>query len=201
MKLSNLILCYIIIKCLPYETEAKGNNRQVDFIIRESYSEVAAFIVSHFNEKCKLALHNCLFRTEWEKVFGKERLIAHVSKHRVKKAKRKKRNALWDYTGNNTFYYCQAFLIGKFCIDDYLIKSMDNFQCINGTDGNSPSLFKKSIYREQCKYFYNYFFDNNGSHQSSINNCLSNYYKINLREMFYNYFVVFIYYYYFLTNN
>ncbi|RNA43870.1 hypothetical protein BpHYR1_026128 [Brachionus plicatilis] len=93
-------------------------------MVKESFSEVSAFVVSHFNERCNLAVHNCLFRTEWDKVFGKDRLDSKY--HYLKRSN--------GQNGNETYYYCQAFVIGRFCIDDYLAKSTDNFECLNGTN-------------------------------------------------------------------
>ena len=145
--------------------------QHIQQIIRDSYAEVSAFIVLHFNEKCKLALHNCLFRTEWDKVFGGER-ISSLKQHEDEEAlslvanrdpnnKRKRRHSNHQ---NDSYYYCQPFLIGKFCVDDYMRRAGDdyesNFRCLNGSDkGNSPDQFKNSIYRDKCKFYYGYFFD------------------------------------------
>lgn len=133
---------------------------ELQHIIRESYAEVAAFIVSNFNEKCKLTLHNCLFRTEWEKIFGKERLSTTTPTVGRKKRHRTDRSN----TSAGSYYYCQPFLIGRFCIDDYLTRSfVDNVACLNGSDGNSPHQFRKSIYRDKCKLYYDHFFDSANS--------------------------------------
>ncbi|CAF0716803.1 unnamed protein product [Brachionus calyciflorus] len=153
--------CLVLIKC----TKRRDLDRhKFDQIVKHSFAEVSAFVVSNFNERCKLTLHNCLFRTEWDKVFGKDRLTSKdLAKHYKKRSSRSDNQHLSNYT----YYYCQPFLIGKFCIDDYLIKSTDNIECINGTDGNSPSQFKKLIYRDKCKYFYKFFFEGHLGNKSS----------------------------------
>ncbi len=160
---------------------------KIERMIRESYYEVSAYVVSYFNEKCKLALQNCLFQTQWEKVFGKERLSTdhhhnqHNHKHHHDTGSKSKRFLLQkspaatitttvaivsnSLHNNNSYYYCQPYLIGKFCIDDYLIKSNDYAQCFNLTGGNSPAQFRKAIYRERCKFYYSHFFE---SHSVSI---------------------------------
>lgn len=130
----------LIVKC--------SDRFRLEKMVKESFSEVSAFVVSHFNERCNLAVHNCLFRTEWDKVFGKDRLDSKY--HYLKRSN--------GQNGNETYYYCQAFVIGRFCIDDYLAKSTDNFECLNGTNGNTPEKFKKSIYRQKCKNLYDHFF-------------------------------------------
>lgn len=142
---------------------SQQTHHHIQHVIRESYSEVSAYVTLHFNEKCKLALQNCLFRTEWEKVFG------HVD------------------TGQSSnqdlvYFYCQPFLIGRFCVDDYMRRSGAddwesalNLRCLNGTDGNSPVvLFKNSIYREKCKPFYGYYFDALSRANSLLNDVTTN---------------------------
>lgn len=117
-------------------------------MVKESFSEVSAFVVVHFNERCKLAVQNCLFRIEWNNVFGKDR--SHSNFHHFKRSSAR--------DANETFFYCQAFVIGRFCVDDYLAKSSDNLECLNATNGNTPEKFKTSIYRDKCKNFYDQYF-------------------------------------------
>ena len=127
------------------------NQQRMDLLIKESYTEVSAHASSYFNEKCNLAIQNCLFQTQWERVFGRDKI----------KEKNKKRSLRSISTKNTniTYYYCQAFLVAKFCIDEYLKKSIDNVNCLNGTDGNSPKEFKRFIYKNDCKPYYSYFFE------------------------------------------
>lgn len=147
--------------------------QHLQYIIRDSYAEVSAFVVLHFSEKCKLAVHNCLFRTEWEKVFGHER-ITNMGEA-LEKEEATRRNQLHRRRStahhhhhnhnqkNDSYYYCQPYLIGKFCVDDYMRRPGDdwesNVKCLNDSEGNSPAQFKKSIYRDKCKFYYGYFFD------------------------------------------
>lgn len=128
------------------------NNHYIQKIIHESYSEVSAFMTLHFNENCKRTLHNCLYRDEWDKVFGGDG-----------------DRDQWqtDDETDLAYYYCKPFLIGRFCVDDYMRRSgaddwekSSNLRCLNGSEGNSPiGLFKKSIHREKCTFFYNYYFE------------------------------------------
>jgi hypothetical protein len=154
------------------------SQERIERTIRESYYEISAYVVSYFNEKCKLALQNCLFQTQWEKVFGKERItdaanyngikkrvaVTH-SNHSVHKSRqhqtRRARSAHedHDFFSNSSYLFCQPYLVGKFCIDDYMRKLGNYDQCVNGTNGNSPHLFKKSIYKDNCKFYYAYFFE------------------------------------------
>ena len=152
-----------------------NTQHKLNSLIRESYNEVSAHILSHFNYKCNLALQNCLFLTQWEKVFGKDKIAVKPKNEIVSSVKRKKRHLTTNINrfrparstidasylnfSNASFYYCHAFLVGRFCIDDYLKKSADDIQCTNGTHGNSPIDFKRSIYRTECKDYYAYFFE------------------------------------------
>jgi hypothetical protein len=178
-----------------------NKQQQVDLLIRESYNEVSAHVISYFNDRCNLAVQNCLFQTQWERVFGKDKLNTNQENIRRKKRftghdilvqydekksletnsyslqlnsmpaseishKKNKKFSLVRrsislsnfYYLNDSFYYCQAFLVARFCIDDYLKKSIDHIECLNNSDGNSPNDFKRSIYRNECKNFYTHFF-------------------------------------------
>jgi hypothetical protein len=127
------------------------NQQRMDLLIKESYTEVSAHASSYFNEKCNLAIQNCLFQTQWERVFGRDKI--------KEKTKKRSFRSISSINTNITYYYCQAFLVAKFCIDEYLKKSIDNMNCLNGTDGNSPKEFKRFIYKNDCKPFYTYFFE------------------------------------------
>ena len=172
-----LIFCASLIIIQPSYSDGASsqNQKKIEQLVQESYYEISAYVVTYFNEKCKLALQNCLFQTQWEKVFGKERLdngktkrdtntsIVHHRARRIRRGELKMAQIL----NNDSYLFCQPYLVGRFCIDDYLNKlSNDYFQCFNGTNGNSPVLFKKSIYQDKCKSYYAYFFE---SHCSSIN--------------------------------
>jgi hypothetical protein len=127
------------------------NQQRMDLLIKESYTEVSAHASSYFNEKCNLAIQNCLFQTQWERVFGRDKIKEKTLKRSFR--------SVSSTTTNITYYYCQAFLVAKFCIDEYLKKSIDNINCLNGTDGNSPKEFRRFIYKNDCKPFYTHFFE------------------------------------------
>jgi hypothetical protein len=181
--ISSLILftLHSIIHGILASSPQDDHQRQqhLQYIIRDSYAEVSAFVVLHFSEKCKLAVHNCLFRTEWEKVFGGHERISHMGEALEKEEEATRRNHLHrrrrrstahhhhhnnqDQKNDSSYYYCQPYLIGKFCVDDYMRRPGDdwesNVKCLNDSEGNSPAQFKKSIYRDKCKFYYGYFFD------------------------------------------
>lgn len=181
--LNTNILCFIKLiltlnsVSILAEFSHNSNQRYLNNLIRESYNEVSAHVISYFNERCNLALQNCLFQTQWDRVFGKDK-IGRVHTLKNKRHNRNNSSSLVirnimsrstnNINSNTSYYYCQAFLIAKFCIDDYLKKSNDNIQCVNGTDGNSPNEFKRSIYKNQCKLYYSYFFDSFNSSSSLI---------------------------------
>jgi hypothetical protein len=154
--LSYMLLLKLLSLLILNVSLVNGNQHKLNALIRESYNQVSAHIVSYFNDKCNLALQNCLFQTQWDKVFGKEKL--KLSTTDDAKSKRSSSDLINNHS-HTSFYYCQAFLVAKFCIDDYLKKSTDNVQCVNGTNGNLPNEFKRSIYRKECKTYYAYFFD------------------------------------------
>lgn len=176
LKLGVIVIVFLI--SIFGQTESSSEKQQqhrhhhyrthhIQSIIRESYSEVSAYVAVHFNDKCKLALHNCLFRTEWEKVFGGAGEHASSSSTAATNNNdRSSRNEIEDEE-SVVYFYCQPFLIARFCVDDYMRRSGAdewesalNLRCLNGTDGNSPlSHFKNSIYRDKCKSFYGYYFD------------------------------------------
>jgi hypothetical protein len=144
---------------------------EIQHVIRESYGKVSAQIVANFNEKCKLALQNCLFRTEWEKVFGHERLFEY---QKLKGEKRSTTSAQ-ELANASSYFYCQPFLIGKFCIDDYLKRAGDeNFLCVNGSSGNSPEQFKRDVWRDECKFYYDFFFNNSSSPKTCLSALITN---------------------------
>ena len=151
----NILKFILLIRLLSLLLLVNANQHKLNALISESYNQVSAHVVSYFNDKCNLALQNCLFQTQWDKVFGKEKLKLSLDDA---KTKRSASDSIKN-NSHNSFYYCQAFLVAKFCIDDYLRKSTDNAQCVNGTNGNSPNEFKRSIYRRECKSYYAYFFD------------------------------------------
>jgi hypothetical protein len=174
------IVCFVLVRGTHSASSSHLTQDRIERTIRESYYEISAYIVSYFNEKCKLALQNCLFQTQWEKVFGKERItdlsnkynsvkkrvvssapIPHSNNHNRSASHHQKhaRSTNEDFFSNSSYLFCQPYLVGKFCIDDYLRKTGEYGQCVNGTQGNSPHLFKKSIYKDNCKFYYTYFFD------------------------------------------
>ena len=128
------------------------NNDQENYLIKKSYDEVTALIDKHFNPKCNLLLQNCIFQNQWERLFGHDKIFLKENE-----------DAMVSISNSrNNFYYCQAFIVARFCIDDYLKKSYnENFECINGTNNNLPHQFKHTIHRNECKKYYQHFFMNN----------------------------------------
>ena len=113
---------------------------------------MTALIDKHFNSKCNLLLQNCIFQNQWERLFGHDKIFLKENEDALISTSNTK----------NSFYYCQAFIVARFCIDDYLKKSYnENFECINGTNGNLPHQFKHTIHRNECKKYYQHFFMNN----------------------------------------
>jgi hypothetical protein len=179
---------FVVLYLSLFKSVVRGqSHHHVNKIIRDSYNEVSAYITSHFNERCNLALHNCLFQTQWDRLFGKEKLNSKPEpltqkRRRQGRDKLTNKHAKGYFThsfnnsyphfnknskltvrsvniNNDSYYYCQAFVVAKFCLDDYLKKSIDNVKCVNGSDGNMPKEFKRSIYRHQCRNYYEFFFD------------------------------------------
>lgn len=151
--------------------EEQLNEERVQRLIRDSYYEISAHVVSCFNEKCKLAVQNCLFQTQWERVFGKDKTTSTTSRtrrhHHPRSSATHGHSTSLSTTNssffNATYLVCQPFLVGRFCIDDYLKKSTEYGQCVNGTNGNEPERFRKSIYRDKCLPYYLYFFNHAAS--------------------------------------
>ena len=54
------------------DTIIKIDSAQNDQISTDSYNKVASLVVSHFSERCKLALQNCIFQTQWDRLFNKD---------------------------------------------------------------------------------------------------------------------------------
>ncbi len=121
-----------------------------NYLIKKSYDEITALVDKHFNPKCNLLLQNCIFQNQWERLFGHDKVFFDE--------KNKKRSI----KTKTSFYYCQAFIVARFCIDDYLTKTYnDNYECLNGTNGNLPAQFKHTIHRNECKKYYSHFFISN----------------------------------------
>ncbi len=112
-------------------------------LAQSSYNEATRLIKSNFDYRCSLALQNCLYQTQWQHVFSNKLQTDLISYH-----------------------YCKAFLISQFCIDDYLPRSEDNLECIQGIHGNRPYIFRNDIYRPECKKFYTQFL---ASQQHNLN--------------------------------
>ena len=139
-------------------------NDQENFLIKKSYDEVTALIDKHFNSKCNLLLQNCIFQNQWERLFGHDKVFLKEQEDVLTSSSNNNNNRRRSSNKNSktSFYYCQAFIVARFCIDDYLKKSYnDNFECINGTNGNLPNQFKHTIHRNECKKYYAHFFMNN----------------------------------------
>lgn len=166
-----LVLLLFIEYAISGGVSKHHNHNHIQRRIQESYAEVSAYATLHFNDRCKLALQNCLFRTEWEKVFSSRQLDEEDDEVEEKKTKLKKTREISEAPPIDlTYFYCKPFMIALFCVDDYMRRpssghddweSSVNLKCLsNSTDPNSAvSLFKKSIHREKCKFYYGYFFD------------------------------------------
>ncbi len=136
-----------------------------ELVSRESFNEVSAYAMTFFTHRCNLALQNCLFQTQWEQIF-KNKNIKTLSSHknnenRLTRHSISSKQIQKTFNSNfSSYHYCKAFLVAKFCVDDYLKKSEYHAECVNGsTAGNVANEFKRSIYRKECKLFYSYFFD------------------------------------------
>lgn len=134
---------------------------RLEQISKESYNRVAALVVSFFSERCKLGLQNCIFQTQWDHLFAKNKPYLYNNK----KASSSSVNA--DLTPVNetlTYHVCKAFIIGKFCIDDYLLKSDDYAECLNETNGNRPQEFKRSLDQiKECRDDYSFYLTSSSS--------------------------------------
>ena len=120
--------------------------RALETLTKQSYNEVSAHAMSHFTYRCNLAIQNCLFQTQWEHVFSKVTKRSHALNESLN-------------SNSPSYHYCKAFMVGKFCVDDYLKAAHDHAECVNGSaPGNSPAAFKHSIYRNECKRYYAHFF-------------------------------------------
>lgn len=152
---ASYILKFISLICLYTNTNANTNvfltdQKQLKFnmLTRSSYNEVSTNIKANFEHRCNLALQNCLYQTQWEHLFNR--------KHTTNKAEVMTKSEFDSSV--SSYHYCKAFLVAQFCINDYLPKSIDNIECVSGTNGNSPDNFKRTIYRNECKQYYRYFF-------------------------------------------
>ena len=65
---------------------------------------------------------------------------------------------------NLTYHSCKAFIVAKFCMDDYILKSEDYVECLNATFGNEANDFKRAIDRSECKPYFDIYL--NSSHDS-----------------------------------
>ena len=114
-KINNILAAYKNVRSHQHFTQL-----QLDLLTRESYNEVSAFIFSSFNERCNLAMQNCLFQTQWEHIFSKERLYQKEIVFWKKKrdidrsysldGSFKKRSTSLNSNFNASFHYCKAFL-------------------------------------------------------------------------------------------
>lgn len=59
----------------------------------------------------------------------------------------------------SSYHYCKAFLVSQLCIDENVKELPDHEECLIDGDGNEPSEFKRSIYRDECRQYYVYFFE------------------------------------------
>ena len=141
--------------------------RALETLTKQSYNEVSAHAMSHFTYRCNLAVQNCLFQTQWEHVFNKEGAVTKRSSTAIINNESLNSNL-------PSYHYCKAFMVGKFCVDDYLKASNDHAECVNGSaPGNSPAAFKHSIYRNECKRYYTHFFESSLHSNANRVCCLS----------------------------
>ena len=144
------------------------------YLIRDSYNEVTTHTITYFNYRCKLTMQNCLFQTQWDRVFGKDKLPLVRTKREATKKKhnnvrRSSENSNDNNNNNYSFFYCQPFLVAKYCIDEYLVRSsVDNGACVNGSEGNLPNEFKRAIDKSECQSYIAYFFDSLSSGTASF---------------------------------
>ena len=157
-----------------FQAEGSYNKfeRQLKFnlLTRASYNEVSTSINNLFNHRCKLALHNCLFQTQWEHVFADKapgKPFRNLNQQNGNAQPDSSSGRIQASTLQMTFrlnsnissyHYCKAFLVSQFCIDDYLKQAPDHAECTVDGDGNAPSEFKRSMYRDECRQYYRHFF-------------------------------------------
>jgi hypothetical protein len=141
-------------------------DKHIQFIIHQSLSQVVKQIHPHFTEKCNLFIQNCLFQTKWDKVFDANKYSIHLNNLKSKNHRNKRHDDELTFESSNNsyyYYYCQPILIGKYCIDYHLTQSndIDYIQCVNKTISgqNEPQQFKKSIHRQICKQYSQFFYD------------------------------------------
>lgn len=147
---------------------------QLDQISRDSYNKVAALVMSYFSEHCKLGLQNCIFQTQWDHLFNKDKLFySGLNMASTNSAKlSKKRSSSYDFHTNATYHYCKAFIVAKFCIDDYLPKLDDYVECFNASYGNKVDEFKRAVDLVVCKPHFDYYLN------SSYNSITFNLYLV-----------------------
>ncbi len=117
--------------------------RDHDNHYKQSYDQVTAYAKRFFNTKCELRVINCMYQYQWDRIFG-----CSTS------GSGQKRQGHDDLKT----CHCQAFIVARQCIDYELKKSYaENFECINGTNGNQPGEFHKAIQRPECKQDYSRF--------------------------------------------
>lgn len=153
MKLFGILLNLVLVSG---SLEIVTDQNKHDQISRDSYNRVASFVVAYFSEHCKLGLQNCIFQTQWDHLFSKDRLFySNPTTQPTSRKKRTDTNNLLN--ANETYHFCKAYVVAKFCMDDYLVKSEDYAECFNETFGNRPNDFKRSIERYECKPHFEYY--------------------------------------------
>jgi hypothetical protein len=164
----------------------KIDSAQNDQISTDSYNRVASLVVSHFSERCKLALQNCIFQTQWDRLFNKDSQFysSNTNKNKVKRTTSTSDVNMIEMNANLTYHSCKAYIVAKFCIDDYILKSEDYTECLNVTFGNEANEFKRSIDRLECKPYFEFYLNNSNDLNSRL--YFVNYLFINL--------VLFLYY-------
>jgi hypothetical protein len=157
-----LLLVFELI-VLSESTDSEPFQARLDQISKESYNRVAALVVSSFSERCKLGLQNCVFQTQWDHLFAKKKTFSSDLNYETRKAN-KINTEITSANETSTYHVCKAYIIAKFCIDDYLLKSEDYVECLNETNGNKPNEFKSSLDQmKECRDEYSFYLSSSSS--------------------------------------
>lgn len=163
----------ILVILLLIKSMSALEQAQLDQISRDSYNKVAALVMSFFSEHCKLGLQNCIFQTQWDHLFSKDKLfysgVSILSVNTNNNSNNKKRSSNYDFHTNTTYHYCKAFIVAKFCIDDYVPKLEDYAECFNASYGNKADEFKRAVDLSECKPHFDYYL--NSFNLVQINSC------------------------------
>ena len=165
--MKSIIFVLLVLKLIVFSksVDSEPFNVQLEQISKESYNRVAALVVSFFSERCKLGLQNCVFQTQWDHLFTKNKPYNSIANHETNKVS----TGSTSVNETSTYHVCKAYIVAKFCIDDYLLKSEDYAECLNETNVNKPNDFKRSIDQiKECRDEYSFYLSSSSSTTTSF---------------------------------